>query len=335
MAKNKQQYGASNVLVRVYEKSLLTPDDFERILAAENQEEVLQILSETDYDEYIENMVSDDFETMLTEALKATYERIFEISPNPKLNEYVSLRYTYHNMKLNIKEQITGDDLSNLYLPISPISLSAIDYAVSSGESTRLPEHYLDSINEARVAYEEFRDLYSVDVIMDRRYLTHLRLLAEEIGDEGLIDYTKRTIDYRNLITLVRGMNQKRTRNFMNTVLSSSGSIPKEKIIDLGRGDFADVIRFYSATTLDKLVNQVSDDNQENISTMQLEAIIDDEIMMHMHEGKRTAAGPLPILAYIHAKEIEVKNLRIILYAKGMDMEIDEIQGRMRLNYVT
>lgn len=335
MAKNNLEYGSSNVLVRVYEKNLLSPEYFERILAAEDMDEMLQILSETDYAEYIEDMEDNDFEKMLTEALQATYEQVFEISPNPKLSEYVSLRYTYHNIKLNIKEQITGDNLEDLYIPISPINFSAIDYAVSSGESTRLPDHYLESINEARVAYEEYQDLYSIDVIMDRRFLTHLRLLAEEIGNERLLEYTKRFIDYRNVITLVRGINQNRTRNFMNTVLSSSGSIPKEEIMDLGQGDIVDVIQFYQTTPLDKIINEASDENQETISIMKLEAIIDDEIMRHMHEGKRTASGPLPIQAYIHAKEIEVKNLRIILYAQGMALDVDEIQGRMRLNYVT
>lgn len=335
MAKINQQYGSSNVLVRVYEKSLLTPDYFERILAAVDMEEALQILSETDYDEHIENMDSGNFEKMLTEALKATYEQIFEISPDPKINEYMSLRYTYHNMKLNFKDQITGDDLKDLYIPISPFNFSTIDYAVSSGESNRLPEHYLDSINEVKVAHEEYQDLYAIDVIMDRRYLTHLRLLAEEIDDENLVKFTKRFIDYRNMIVLVRGMNQNRTRNFMNTVLSSSGSIPKEEVINLGREDITDVIQFYSTTHLDKIINQATDDEQKNISTMELEAIVDDEVMLHMHEGKRTAGGPLPMLAYIHAKEIEVKNLRIILYAKRTGMAIDEIQGRMRLNYVT
>jgi V/A-type H+-transporting ATPase subunit C len=335
MAKNKQQYGSSNVLVRVYEKSLLTPDEFERIIAAENVEEILEILSETAYAEHIENMTENNFEEMLTDALGATYKQIFKISPNQKLNEYIALKYTYHNMKVNFKEQITGNNLEHLYFTISPFTFSTIDYAVSSGESTKLPEAYLESIREAKEAYEEFGDLYSVDVIMDRRYHTHLRLLAGEIADNKLVEFTEKFIDYQNLVTLVRGMNQNRTRNFMNTVLSSSGSIPKVDVIDLGRGDLSDVIQFYSSTHLDKIVNQASREDRTDISIRHLEAIVDDKIMSQMHEGKRTASGPLPILAYIHAKETEVKNLRIILYAKELAMDVDEIQERMRLNYVT
>lgn len=334
MAKQNRQYGSSNVLVRVYEKSLLTTNDFERLIQAKDREEFLQILEETKYGTYLSESTNGDFEEMLTESLIDDYEQIFAISPDPEINEYIALRYTYHNIKINFKEQITGNDLSHLYIPISPISSRALDYAIGSGESTRLPSHYLDSINEAREAYEQYQDLYSIDVIMDRRYLTHLRLLAEEIGDEKLISFTKRRIDYQNIITLVRGMNQNRTRNFLNTVLSSSGSIPKNDLIELGHAEHSDVVEYYEKTHLDKVIRQL-DMEEEMISTLQLEALIDDALMLEMHEGKRVAAGPLPILAYIHARETEIKNLRIIYFAKGTDMSIDEIKERMRLNYVT
>lgn len=334
MAKKNRQYGSSNVLVRVYEKSLLTPDYFERLIAAQNTEEVKLILQETTYDKYLDEMKNKNIEDVLFLSLQDAYEQIFSISPDTKLNEYISLRYTYHNIKLNFKENITDTDLSDLYFSITPISNRAIDYAISSGESQRLPEPYLESINEARTAYKEFNDLYSIDVILDRRYLTHLRLLADEIGDEQLVEYTKRFIDYRNIITLLRGMNQNRTRNFMNAVLSSSGSIPKTELIELGHEQYRDAIQYYEKTHLDKIVQQL-DITDGQISTAQLETLIDDAIMMQMHVGKRTASGPLPILAYIHAKETEVKNIRVIYFAKGKKMSIEEIKERMRLNYVT
>ncbi len=335
MAKNKRQYGSSNVLVRVYEKSLLSLDYFERILAAEHIDEVLQILEETNYDQYIKRMKDSDFENMLTRALEATYKQIYEISPNKKLNEYLSLRYTYHNLKVNFKEQVTGEDLGHLYFKMSPFDYSTIDYAVSSGESARLPEPYLESIREAKEEYDQYHDLYAIDVIMDRRFHTHLGILAREIGDDDLVEFTKKYTDYRNLIILVRAMNQQRTRNFLNAILSSSGSIPKAEVIQFSDRDISDVIQFYSSTHLDQIIEQASNEENDLISTMKLEAIIDDQIMEHMQKGKLIASGPLPIVAYVHAKETEIKNLRIILYAKNVKLSQEEIRERMRLNYVT
>ena len=335
MAKNKRQYGSSNVLIRVYEKSLLSLEYFERILAADHTDEVLQILEETSYDQFIERMEESDFENMLTRALEETFEQVYKVSPSKQVNEYLSLRYTYHNLKLNFKEQITGDDLSHLYFNLSPYDFSTIDYAVSSGESNRMPDPYVESIREAREAYEQSHDLYAIDVILDRRFHTHLGILAQEIGDEDLIAFTEKFTDYRNLIILVRAKNQNRTRNFLNAVLSSSGSIPKEKVIELGDQEISDIVQFYSATHLDKIIDQASNNDNALISTMELEAIIDDQVMKNMQRGKYVAMGPLPILAYVHAKETEIKNLRIILYAKDLELSEEEIRERMRLNYVT
>lgn len=333
MAKTDRQYGASNVLVRVYEKDLLSPEYFERLLIADNYDEALQILSETYYHKYIEETGINNLEEALTESLVDAYDKILEISPSSLLYEYVTLRFTYHNIKLIFKENITNRNLSNLYFPFSPFSNSAIDYAVTSGQSTRLSNLYLESINEVRREYDEFNNLYSIDVILDRRYLTHLRLLAEEIGDPRLVEYTKKFIDFRNIITLVRAMSQNRTRNFLNSVLSSSGSIEKLELIELAQGDFSEVINYYSTTHLDKAVNAASEDGE--IIVARLEAILDDEWMLLMQEGKRIASGPLPTVAFIQAKEVEVKNLRILLFAKRADMVVDEIRERMRLNYVT
>lgn len=333
MAKTDRQYGASNVLVRVYEKDLLSPEYFERLLIADNYDEALQILSETYYHKYIEETGINNLEEALTESLVDAYDKILEISPSSLLYEYVTLRFTYHNIKLIFKENITNRNLSNLYFPFSPFSNSAIDYAVTSGQSTRLSNLYLESINEVRREYDEFNNLYSIDVILDRRYLTHLRLLAEEIGDPRLVEYTKKFIDFRNIITLVRAMSQNRTRNFLNSVLSSSGSIEKLELIELAQGDFSEVINYYSTTYLDKAVNAASEDGE--IIVARLEAILDDEWMLLMQEGKRIASGPLPTVAFIQAKEVEVKNLRILLFAKRADMVVDEIRERMRLNYVT
>ena len=104
-------------------------------------------------------------------------------------------------------------------------------------------------------------------------------------------------------------------------------------MIDLAQEEDLRVINYYSRTHLDKSVNAASEDAE--IILARLEAILDDEWMLLMQEGKRIAQGPLPIVAYIQAKEVEVKNLRILLFGKSANMNIDEIRERMRLNYVT
>lgn len=331
----KKQYGSSNVLVRVYEKNLLEPEYFDRIINADNYEEVRQILDETYYHKFIEEMTDESIEEGQTKVLLDAYEKIFEISPSKELSEYVSLRYTYHNIKLAFKENITGENLKDLYFPISPFSHSAIEYAVSSGKSSRIPKQYLENINDVRVEYEEYHNLYAIDVMMDRHYLAHLLLLANEINDDLLIDYTERVIDYRNFITLLRAMRQERTRNFLNAVLSDSEKIPKEDLIELAHKDFSEVIRYYNRTYMDKIVSTINGDTLESLNMNRLEALIEDEMMSFLHQGKRIASGPMPIVAFLHAKEVEVKNLRILSFTKGINLEADQIRERMRLNYVT
>jgi V/A-type H+-transporting ATPase subunit C len=55
--------------------------------------------------------------------------------------------------------------------------------------------------------------------------------------------------------------------------------------------------------------------------------------MGKMKDAKLEVFGPMPILAYIYAKENEVKNLRLILVGKENNLPIKEIRERMRIIY--
>lgn len=334
MKNNKQQYGSSNVLVRIYEKDLLSADDFDRIIQAENVNDMLQIFLEAYYGHLIKDDEIKNIDDVLDKVLQDAYKKGFKLSPSKLLSEYVSLRYTYHNIKLAFKEQVTGQSYTSLYFPMSLYSYSAIDYAVSSGESHYLDESYLKYINEAKEDYDEYHRLYSIDVIFDRAYQSHLLLLAEKIDDEMLIDYTKRLIDYRNFTTLLRALKQKRTRNFIDTVvLTQSGHLPVEEIAELE--SFSDVKNYYRRTYMEKIINTLKVDTIEKVNLRLIETLVDDEKMLFLQQAKRTANGPMPLVGFLHAKEIEVKNLRIVSFTKKAHLAVDDIKERLRLNYVT
>ena len=105
MAKANRQYGASNVLVRVYEKDLLSPDYFERLLNADNYDEALQILDETHYHKYIQELGINHLEDALTEALVDAYDKILEISPSSLLPSKVIA--VFKQISLSVQQSVS------------------------------------------------------------------------------------------------------------------------------------------------------------------------------------------------------------------------------------
>ncbi|OJF89742.1 V-type ATPase subunit [Alkalibacterium sp. 20] len=327
-------YGASNVLIRIYENDLLTRAHFERMLTSDSFGEAVNILRETPYRNDVDRIKEDkNYDSMFMNELHQTYNEMFEIVPNKELVELVGLRYAYHNLKVLFKEEVTDQDLDHLFIPIGRYPISELRQAVRLGESEVLPKAYVDSINEVKTDYEEYQNVQSVDIILDRRFFTHLRLLADETVETDIPALIERYIDYNNLSTLVRGMKQNRTRNFMLTVLSSSGSIPKVDLLNLMDEDLNSVAQFYKKTDYRQLIDKSVNADTGELSTIKVDYETDNAYMEKMREARLKSFGPMPVVAYLYAKEIEVTNLRLILSGKENGLSSDQIRERMRLNY--
>ncbi|SFB87181.1 V/A-type H+-transporting ATPase subunit C [Alkalibacterium subtropicum] len=327
-------YGSSNVLIRVYENNLLTRAHFERMLTADSFEEAVNVLRESPYRNDVDRIKEDkNYDSMFMNELHQTYNEMFDIVPNKELIELFSLRYAYHNLKVLFKEEITDQDLDHLFIPIGRYPIAELRQAVRTGESDVLPKAYMDSINEVKTDYEEYHNVQAVDIILDRRFFTHSRLLADETGEPGIPALIERYIDYNNLSTLVRGMKQNRTRNFMLTILSSSGSIPKEDLLELMEKDLNAVAQYFRKTDYRKLIDKAIDKETGELSTVNVDFETDNAYMEKMREARLESFGPMPVIAYLFAKETEVMNLRLILSGKENGLTADEIRERMRLNY--
>ncbi|MEC6747520.1 V-type ATP synthase subunit C [Marinilactibacillus sp. XAAS-LB27] len=327
-------YGSSNVLIRVYENNLLNRGHYDRMLAADSFEDAVNVLRETPYRNDVDRIKEDkDYDTMLMNELHQTFDELFKISPNKALVEVFGLRYAYHNLKVLFKEEFTEQDLDHLFIPIGRYDISELRQAVRTGASDVLPQPYLDSINEVQMDYDEYQNTQSIDIILDRRFFSHMRILADETGEQGIPEMVETFIDFQNLSTLTRAMKQNRTRNFLVTILSSSGSIPKADLVDIANKDMSTAANTLKNTKYKSIIEASVDSDTNEISPVKLDFEIDNAYMKMMQDAKLKSFGPLPIAAFIYAKETEVKNLRLILSGKENGVSADGIRERMRLNY--
>ncbi|MFL2104222.1 V-type ATP synthase subunit C [Desemzia sp. FAM 23991] len=327
-------FAGSNARIRVYESSLLQNDQFERMLQANSFEEATLVLKDTPYRNDVEELLETrDYDALLTKELQRVYAEMFALSPDPDLVELFSLRYTYHNLKVLFKAKITGEDFDSMLIPIGKVPMSAYRQAVEVGTSEDLDQAYIDSIQEVLIAEEEYHNIQSVDIILDRRYFTHLRWLAERIGNAKILDFVKYYIDLNNLSTLSRAIKQQKSRNFLVTILSSSGNIPKEELVELGKEDLESAGKILSEGNFASIVQASLDTETHELSPVKVDLETDNAVMETMQKAKLQPFGPLPLLAFIHAKETEVKNLRMILAGKENGLPIESVRERMRMNY--
>jgi len=326
-------YHELNPLVRLKELELLTPELMARMIKAEDLTEVEALFRGTIYGEYLSDDFYESFEEALGTAQDNLLEELVKIIPDPNVIWIYTMRFTFHNLKALIKADLLNQNFDELYIYDGFYSLEQIKTAIRTGQASGLPDILLDSIQEVREHFEESNSLQGIDIILDRKFLYCQRKIADMINEPELTKEVISFIDFTNILMVARGIKQKRNRNFMSTALSSHGSISKEELLDCIEGDLEKLISYLKATEYGEIIEPIIEDNTIDLS--QLERLCDDYLTSFYETAQTQAFGPLPVLALLNAKSIEIKNLRLIITGKRIGLTDDQIRERMRETYGT
>lgn len=329
---NDTIYGPLNTTIRSKENNLLSKNHLERMIGADSYTDAMSVLRETTYRNDVDEIqASKNYDEMFMKELEEAFKTAFEAAPDADVIEVMALRYAYHNLKVLFKEDYLDDDLSHLYIPIGRYDISELRKAVKTGKSTVLPQMYLDSIIEMRRELDEYDNPQSIDILLDRCYFNHLKKLAEQTGEQEIVELVTKKIDFYNISTLIRAKRQNRGRNFLSTILSDAGSFNKEDLIRQADSGIDGLIDFIKRSRY-KAIVEALDLEDEHISVV-LDRAFDNAYMTEMKKARLMTFGPLPVLAFLYAKETEVMNLRLILSGKENNIDTELIRERMRLSY--
>ena len=329
------QYKGVNTLLRVYETQLLTREDYEKMLRAENLQEALEVLKSTEYlideQELLEHKTFDGF---LMQRLKNLYAELYSVTPDSEVVQIYTLRYTYHNLKVLLKQKFTEQDLEHLLINIGKYPVSTLRHLVNTGQSDELNPIMVEGVTSAMEDFQTYGRLETADVFMDTYYYKHMRAITDRLKNATITKMADVMIDLDNLSTVVRSINQDKSRSFLYTVLSSSGTIPKKALIDAADDGAINVLHsLYLDKPYAKRLEAIVVESKDNINPMVLDKVLDEIVDDLMEEAKYQAFGPMPVMAFMFAIEKEVTNIRLILV--GKDNQIDEtmIRERMRPIY--
>lgn len=325
------EYHELNPLIRGKELELLSNETFERLIQASSINEIKEILNTTSYHSTIDERFENDFEQKLANEQSQLFSWLHEVSPEPQIIWIYTMRYTFHNLKVLTKAKMTNKNLNHLFINDGFYSIGTLKDAIQTYMSTELPKSVLASIREVHEYFKESAILQGIDVIYDRYFFEEQRRLGEQLGYQELLKAIISFIDLTNISTMARGIQQRRSLGFMTTVISSFGSIPKEAFLIFVQGEMTDYLAFLEETDYQTMLKPVIHDKE--IDLVRFEQIKDNYLSSLYQEAQTQAFGPLPLLALLNAKEIERKNLRVIITGKKNHFSKKCIRERMRQVY--
>lgn len=324
-------YNQINPLIRLKETELLSNAQYEQLLTAKTVEELKDILKNTVYNAYMTDDFAEKFDYIYAKEKGKLYEWLYEMAPEPEVITIYTSRATFHNLKVLTKAELTGRDLDYLFLDDGRYSIETLKSAIRTRVSTELPEALMDAILEVLDYFQESSTLQAIDIIYDRNFLTFQRQLAESLENKDIVREVAAFIDLTNISTMARGIIQGQHENFLSTVLSSSGTIAKENFLAYAKQSLQAFTDFTLNTAYDGLLTAIVSTSTKELDLIAFEKVKDNYLTSLYDKAKIMAFGPLPLLAFLNAKEVEWKNLRLILVGKRSGFPLEVIRERMRM----
>ena len=180
----------------------------------------------------------------------------------------------------------------------------------------------------------EKKNLVNIENIFDKFYYTHLIQFSSTLPKEGLLfrNFLLEEVDILNILTLLRLKKAKFGKEILRDFIILTGDKLKDsKITALANvDDFEELSKVLGKTKYKNIITNGIEEFKKSGSLITLETglykyLLNQSILfMHQH--------PLSIdviLGYMFAKDIEVRNLRIIVKGKQLGLSEDFIEDKL------
>jgi V/A-type H+-transporting ATPase subunit C len=332
---NVMQFTQALSRIWVLETRLLDKAKVERMLEANSADEVLKILSDTEYGNLMGSLKrANDYESVLSAELKRIYNLVYELCPVNEIVDLMSIKYRYHNLKVLLKGKFLGKDFSNMLIDLGKEDLSDLKRKIDADNYNDLKGNIQKAVEEAVMDFEANKDPQKIDIIVDSFMYKELVSIKKSLNYKFTNKLIDAMIDSTNIKTLLRVKKQGKGREFASEVIVSGGSIDKDTLVSIINETPENIISKLSFSVYSDMIKDGIEGYISTNSANLLEKLSDNYVMDLMKGAKLVTFGPERILSYIYAKETEIKIIRIIMVGKLNNIAEEVIRERLRDLYV-
>lgn len=317
--------------IKAMENRLLGRAKLDSLIDAKDFSDSIKMLQDTQYGEYV---ASASYESGLKSALEDVYKSMYKIVPVHEVIDVLAVRYDGHNIKSILKGKLSGFDTSNILFNVGTIPTDNLKHMVMEEDYDNMPETIVKTVQSAVSAFKVSGDPQDIDLVVDKGIFEYAMEIAKDSKDNYLVEYVKFNIDITNIKTFIRIKAQERSIEFLDKVFIDGGKLEYSQFasfINESLERFADKLSY---TDFYKWSDQGIAEYIRNGDLGSVDRYGDNYIIEHIKKSKFTNLGTEPIVAYIVARENEIRALRIILTGKKSNVHPEKIRERMRDVYV-
>lgn len=316
-------FAYSSARIRCLENKLLSGPVYEQMADASSTDDCFRILSDTGYS----SMTERNYNTVLSDELKDTYALIKNLQPKEKFADLFLVKNDFHNLKVLVKSEISGKDGDRFLSENGSIPVEKIKEIVLNRDFSDLDPIMAQSINNAYEIYGKTQNGQLIDIELDKGAFELMKEYADECNSEFTEKYVECLADLTNLKSFFRIKKMGGNMELFEEVFVKGGSLDEYKFKEGFASDNPATVFKYTD------YGKVCETGMAGGVTL-FEKLCDDYLTEFAQKAKMDSLSEAPLVAYIHAKETEIKCVRIIISGKMHNIPAEKIKERVRMAYV-
>ena len=333
-------YPYLNTRVRVMKGLMIKKGEYDKLIKMSN-DEIAKFIGDSVYKREIDELALNlEGATLVESALNLNASRCFRklmrISSSvvEMLVRAYLTRYDVYNLKTIMRAKVgkaSADDLRRLLIPAGSLNSSALESLIKketvfdilkSSKIVQIDTDCLHAVDE----FEKTGSLSRIENYLDKSYYNNLIELAKKMPKQGIYvrEFIRTEIDFLNLKVLFRLIREKFPVNDIIDMLIFSGErLPYAKLLKLASSkDCDELYSSLEGTGYDKVIESSIDDLRDKNELGSFEIAFEKYwlrkagLMMNKHP---LSIGPA--IGYMICKDIEVRNLRMLVRAKALGLD--------------
>ena len=320
-----EDYAYAVARIRVLETGLLNQAALEQLLACQDEQQCLQVLTEKGWGDGDPAAGAD---AILTREREKIWEIMDSLVEDRSVFSVLSYEDLFHNLKAAVKASVMDGDAPNIFYHDCGMDGEDMVKFLKNKEYDRFPENMRQAAQEAYETFLHTRDGQLCDIIIDRATLDAVYEAGRKSGEDIIRQYAESTVAVADIRIAVRSAKTGKSGDFMKKAMAECSTLNKDRLIRAAAGGAEQIMNYLSETGYAAGAQALGE------SPSAFERWCDDQIMETIRPQLYNSFSLGPLVAYVLARENEIKTVRIILTGKRNDLPEEFIRERVREMYV-
>ncbi len=339
-------YPYTYVRTSVMKSMLFRKEDYQRMLKM-GFNEIAKLLQESSYKNEINSFAADYsgadlLELALIKSLAGSFKKLMMISPKELslLIKQYAKRKDVEDIKTILRGKFTKSDENTIVRSITGAGTLNYEFLLSLIKKESVEDILKDNklvdfsyFDEALKDMKEKNSLVAIENILDRNYYEQLIKFSKILPREGGLfrSFISKEVEILNILTLLRLKRAGFSRGELAKFIIQSHELGGSRIKSLANLESMDEIaKSLEGTEYEDAVANGIEEFRKSGSLIMLETRLYKHLLKHsillLHQHPLSVNV---ILGYMFAKDIEVRNLKIIIKGKQLGLEEQFIESQL------